>query len=126
VKTLAKRAAITASAVAAALVVMTAPAFAATSEADVYTDGTAAGKAWFNAGAGQNYWDIKDTKCDGRAVILEYSINGSWYTWQMSAGCGNTSRYYLSPGYPGNWLEYHLCMGPAQTPCGPYAEDHKG
>jgi hypothetical protein len=81
---------------------------AATSEAVVYTGGTAAAKAWFNSGVGKNYWDLKDDKCDGKSPILFYRIDGGDWSYKLTTGCGTVKRIYLTQGQVGDTVRYYL------------------
>lgn len=93
------------------LAIGAAPASAATSEAVVYTGGTAAGKAWFNSGSGENYWYVKDDKCDGKSVNLHYYVgNSGWYSAQVSSGCGTGKRAYPPSKPAGSIVRYYLTL----------------
>jgi hypothetical protein len=95
---------------------------AATSESDVYTNGTAAGKAWFNSGP--NDWVIRDTKCDNKPVYIKY-MKGSLgiYTHWYSGGCNTEERHHTyGHGYS---LGYQICVGPGLPwdDCGNWVTD---
>src|SRR5664279_3346765 len=91
-------------------------AYAATSEAVVSTNGTPAGKAWFNYGP--DYFTIRDTKCDKKEVRVYYRLkadgqkeyskeidNGFW----VETGCNTEMNFSIDAG-PGK-IKYRICVG---------------
>ena len=100
-------------------------AAAATSEADVYTDGTVAAKAWFNSGP--NYFTLRDTKCDYHPVRIQVADDdwGSWYELPLlDSGC-NTEANFAIPATI-NWgFYYRACRDDwwYSPPCGDWVHD---
>lgn len=115
-------------AVMAALAVggFTAPASAAaSSSAIVYTGGTYAGEAWFNRGA-PAFFDVKDGKCDGEPVYVEWRVNGgSSRRYFNHDGCGTTRRAQLESGRFN--ISYRVCVDdiPPAT-CSGWKSDNNG
>jgi len=98
---------------------------AASSSAIVYTGGTYAGEAWFNRGA-PAFFDVKDGKCDGEPVYVEWRINGgSSRKYTNYNGCGTTTRVQLQSGRFN--ISYRTCVDdfPPAT-CSSWKSDNNG
>ncbi|HET6354332.1 hypothetical protein [Streptomyces sp.] len=102
-------------------------AYAASSSAIVYTNGTRAAEAWFNkSGAshsGYAWIDLYDAKCDGEPVYVEYKINnGSTTTKWNSGGCGSTAGFNLQKGSFA--IVYRVCVDTFVPTCSPWKADN--
>lgn len=98
---------------------------AASSSAIVKTGGTYAGEAWFNRG-GPAFFDVKDGKCDGEPVFVEWKINGgSSRKYFNYDGCGTTRRVQLESGRFN--ITYRACVDdfPPAT-CSGWKTDNNG
>ncbi|MEX5636601.1 DUF2599 domain-containing protein [Parafrankia sp. FMc2] len=89
-----------AGAVASAVVIVSAPAHAASTNSIVYhADGAVAGEVWFNSGFssehvgapqfGPNTFTVRDRFCgDGWGVGVEWTVGGHTDTWRSAGDCG--------------------------------------
>ncbi|MGI5268555.1 hypothetical protein ACQEUU_05345 [Nonomuraea sp. CA-218870] len=105
-----------ASLAAAGVLVLEAPAQAASSHAIVKTGGTRAGEVWFNradGSHGNNAWfDLYDAKCDAEPVYVywKYVTDGlsKWNTNSNDGGCNTTAGFNLKSG--SFTIEYKVCV----------------
>jgi hypothetical protein len=92
----------------AMMMVAPAASAAASSSVIVNTDATYAGEAWFNKG-NPAWIDVKDGKCDGEPVYVEWQINGgSSRTYFNYNGCGSMTGVDLESS-PFN-IRYRVCV----------------